>query len=43
MTEFDNLSIDAATYSWTFGDGGTSSLEEPSHEFPTGMKSTTGT
>ncbi len=33
MTEFDNLSIDAATYSWTFGDGGTSSLEDPSHEF----------
>lgn len=33
-TQFDNLSVDAGTYSWTFGDGGTSSLENPSHEFP---------
>lgn len=30
---FTNTSIDAATYSWDFGDGNTSTLESPTHEF----------
>lgn len=34
MTQFENLSTGADTYSWIFGDGASSSLENPSHEFP---------
>jgi PKD repeat protein len=30
---FNNTSINAATYLWDFGDGNTSTLEEPSHLF----------
>ena len=31
---FSNTSKSATTYSWDFGDGGTSSAKEPTHEFP---------
>ncbi|MFY8137295.1 MAG: gliding motility-associated C-terminal domain-containing protein [Flavobacteriales bacterium] len=31
--EFENMSIDAASYEWSFGDGETSTLENPTHEF----------
>ena len=31
---FSNTSKSATTYSWDFGDGGTSSDKEPTHEFP---------
>lgn len=31
--QFDNLSEFASNYSWTFGDGGTSALFEPSHTY----------
>jgi len=30
---FDNNSINATSYQWTFGDGGTSSQENPTHEY----------
>lgn len=33
ITGFTNNSIGAATYEWDFGDGGTSTLENPSHAF----------
>jgi len=33
MVQFDNTSTGAVTYGWTFGDGETSSLSEPSHLF----------
>ena len=30
---FTNLSLGGATYSWTFGDGGTSTLKNPTHTY----------
>lgn len=33
---FSNLSVDAESYYWTFGDGGTSTLENPTHTYATG-------
>jgi PKD repeat protein len=33
LVTFDNLSVDASSYSWSFGDGGSSSLKEPSHVY----------
>jgi gliding motility-associated-like protein len=34
-TAFTNTSANASTYSWTFGDGGTSTLQNPTHTFAT--------
>ncbi len=34
---FTNLSFDAETYYWTFGDGGTSTLENPTHLYSEGV------
>jgi PKD repeat protein len=33
---FTNLSVDAETYYWTFGDGGTSTLKNPTHTYVPG-------
>ena len=33
LVTFTNLSIDADSYSWNFGDAGTSTLENPSHVY----------
>ncbi|MFI5173134.1 MAG: PKD domain-containing protein, partial [Chitinophagales bacterium] len=33
LVTFNNLSVDASDYSWTFGDGATSALTEPNHMF----------
>ena len=33
LVNFDNLSVDADTYSWDFGDGGTSSSKNPAHVY----------
>lgn len=32
-TQFTNLSVDAVAYRWQFGDGDTSSLRDPSHQY----------
>lgn len=34
-TGFDNLTTGASSFSWDFGDGGTSTEYEPTHTFPT--------
>jgi gliding motility-associated-like protein len=33
LVNFQNLSVNAKNYSWYFGDGGTSSLAQPSHTY----------
>lgn len=34
---FTNLSFDAESYAWDFGDGGTSTLEDPTHVYAEGV------
>jgi PKD repeat protein len=36
MVTFINMSTNAASYSWDFGDGGNSTLESPTHTYSTG-------
>jgi PKD repeat protein len=33
LVNFSNLSVDADSYSWDFGDGGSSTLENPAHVY----------
>ena len=35
LVNFSNLSVDADSYSWDFGDGGSSTLENPAHVYAT--------
>ncbi len=35
LVQFTNLSTNATSYTWTFGDGGTSTLANPSHSYTT--------
>lgn len=35
LVNFTNLSVDADTYSWDFGDGGSSTTENPAHVYAT--------